>query len=373
VQLQDLIVSRIRTHGPMTVAAFMDLALYHPELGYYATAPRRSGRSGDFITSVDVGPFFGEMIAVQLAEMWDLLKSSGADRFHLVEAGAGDGRLARDILEAVSRAHPDLAGHLHITVVDRSPAAAQAQRERFATESERVTSSESLPHRVTGVILANELLDALPVHVIVSTNRGLREVYVTERDGALKETCGPLSDARIEQHLAALDVTLQEGWRVEVGLTRTAWITEAASALARGFLLLFDYGHDARELYSAGHRQGTLMAYSRHTTSAASAAGWLEAPGGRDITAEVDLTSITLAAERAGLKTLGVIDQTYFLLGLGITDRLDAGDGAEAIGRRLAARTLLMPGGLGSTMKVLAFAKEVGQPELRGLMSGRLT
>lgn len=371
--LLELIVSLIRTQGPMTVAAFMDLALYHPELGYYATVSRRSGRTGDFFTSVDVGPLLGEMIAVQLAEMWAILKSSGADRFELVEAGAGDGRLARDILDAVSRTCPDLSEHLHITLVDRSPAAARAQRERFAAECSRVTSSDSLPPRVTGVILANELLDALPVHVVVKTGDGLREVYVTERNGALAEMCGPLSDARIVAYLAALDVRLQEGRRVEVGLTRTAWIAAASASLARGFLLLFDYGHEARELYSASHSQGTLMAYSRHTASATSVGGWLEGPGERDITADVDLTSTRLAAEREGLQTLGIIDQSYFLLALGITGSLGEGQGTEAIGRRLAAKTLLMPGGLGSTIKVLAFAKDIGQPRLRGLMSGRLT
>ncbi len=115
------------------------------------------------------------------------------------------------------------------------------------------------------------------------------------------------------------------------------------------------------------------MAYSRHTAAATPAGGWLEKPGERDMTADVDLTSIRLAAERAGLQTLGVIDQSYFLLALGITDRLEEGQGVDAIGRRLAARTLIMPGGLGSTMKVLAFAKDLGQPPLRGLMAGRLT
>jgi len=366
----DPIIDCIRARGPITAAEFMELALYHPEHGYYSSAPRRSGRSGDFITSVDAGPLFGEMIAVQLAEMWELLGAAGAERLDLVEAGAGDGRLAGDILDALAREDPGLYQRLVVTLVERSPAAARAQRERLAKHGDRVRSAEHLPDDITGVILANELLDALPVHVVVMTDEGLREVYVTEREGSLAETVGPLSDPEIALYLAALGLTLERGWRAEVGLGRAAWVSDAAAALAQGFLLIFDYGHEAQELYSATHSNGTLMAYSRHTAGARS---WLDSPGGCDLTAHVDFTSVRRAAEHAGLVTLGAVDQTYFLTDLGIVGRLSGDSGVEAMNRRLAAKTLLLPGGLGSTIKVLAFGKGVGQPSLAGLTAGRVT
>jgi SAM-dependent MidA family methyltransferase len=233
-----------------------------------------------------------------------------------------------------------------------------------------VTSELPPPASVTGVILANELLDAFPVHSVTMTPSGLREIFVHERDGRLYECDGPLSDAAIQESLARLPVALPMGARVEVGLEAERWIACAANSLERGFLLLFDYGHDAEQLLSPAHAGGTLMAYRSHT---ARAEEFLRDPGTRDLTAHVNLTASRQAAERAGLTTLGRVDQTYFLTGLGIAERLDDGQSRSAVARRLAAKSLLMPGGLGSTMKVMGFGRNVGRPALRGLSSGRLT
>jgi SAM-dependent MidA family methyltransferase len=343
--LLRLLVSRIRERGPLTVAEFMELALYHHEHGYYSRAAQRSGRHGDFFTSVDVGPLFGELLAVELDEMWRTLRSRGATEFDLVEAGAGNGRLARDVLDAAARYHPDLYANVRLTLVERSAAARDAQRAALGPHVGRLAGMRAeLPHRVTGAIYANELLDALPVHIVTMTARGLQEIVVDERNGA--------------------------GARIEIGLAAAAWVRAASDALTRGFLLLFDYGHDARELQSPSCAGGTLMAYHSHT---AGAVGWLDAPGEHDLTSHVDLTAVRQAAEGAGLDTLGIIDQTYFLLSLGLAERLATGHDRRAIEQRLAARTLVMPGGLGSTMKAMVFAKGVGVPPLRGIASGRLT
>ena len=156
---------------------------------------------------------------------------------------------------------------------------------------------------------------------------------------------------------------------------------DAARRLARGFLLLIDYGHRAADLYSAGHAAGTLTAYTRHTAAGPESdpdrtPGWLVDPGNRDITAHVDLTSLTQAAEDEGLAAIAALDQTYFLLGLGLAERLaeSSGDAPGDLQRRLALKTLMMPGGLGSTHKVLIFGRGVGSPRLRGCSFGvRLT
>jgi SAM-dependent MidA family methyltransferase len=371
MSLLALLISRIRARGPLTVAEFMELALYHPDYGYYSRAIQRSGRAGDFFTSVDVGPLFGEMIAAQLEEMWNVLHAAGAESFDLVEAGAGSGRLARDVLDAAARHHPGFYSRIRLTLVERSAAARDAQRETLGPHIDRLVDvRDDLPLSVAGAIYANELLDALPVHVVMTTADGLREIVVREQDGLLVEATAPISDPAIVEHLQEGDAMAGLDGRAEVGLAASAWMQKAAGALERGFLLLFDYGHEARELYSAAHPAGTLMAYRSHR---AEPRDWLAAPGESDLTAHVNLTAIRRAAETAGLRTLAMVDQTYFLMSLGLADRVETGHDRRAIQQRLAARTLMMPGGLGSTMKAMVFAKGVGTPALRGTASGRLT
>lgn len=368
--LRELIIGRIRTRGPLTFAEYMELALYHPELGYYARTDRPSGRAGDFFTSVDVGPLFGALLADQFAEMWRIL---GSQEFDLVEVGAGSGWLSCDILDAAATSDPAFYATIRLQLVERSATARAAQPAALSAHADRLTASpRSLPDAMCGAIFANELLDALPTHVVVMTHSGLREIFVDARGDRLVERDGPLSSPAIAAYFDHLGLQLQPGWRAEVNLSAVAWVSEAARRLRRGFLLLIDYGHDARELYSATHAAGTLATYHRHVidvgTTAHSVAPWLTDPGERDITSHVDLSSIRRTAEDEGLHLLGLLDQTYFLMGLGVADRLAAqrGETVADLKQRLAAKTLLLPGGLGSTHKVLILGKNVGRPRLRG-------
>jgi SAM-dependent MidA family methyltransferase len=178
-----------------------------------------------------------------------------------------------------------------------------------------------------------------------------------------------LSDAAWAE-LEQLGTDLPLGVRAEVCPGARQWLSSVGAALVRGFLLLVDYGHEMRELHSGTHSSGTLIAYRAHT---AGARHWLDEPGSCDLTSHVNLTAVRQAAEAAGLQTLGMLDQTYFLLALGLADRVETGDDRHAVSSRLAARTLIMPGGLGSTMKVMVFARGVEGPSLRGLTGGRLT
>ncbi len=390
MELRDVITSRIRDAGPLPFAAFMDLALYHPELGYYARARRRSGAAGDFFTSVDAGPLLGELLAAQFAEMWRLAAPDGREPpapFDLVEAGAGSGRLARGVLDHAAAAHAAFYRALRLTLVERSPAARAAHGVTLGPHAERLArSGDELPARVEGIIYANELLDALPVHSLVMTAAGLREVYVDNLDGRLVESPGPVSQA-VRAHVERFGIRLEPGWRTEVCPAAVRWVAESARRLERGYLLLIDYGHEAQELYSPTHAQGTLACYRRHRVESVGdgrrAAPWLEEPGARDITAHVDLTAVRATAEAAGLQTLGMVDQTYFLLGLAAGEETlcdpahgasETDDRLDPIRRRLALKTLLVPGGLGSTHKVLIFGRQVGTPRLRGCsFSQRMT
>src|SRR5919204_4829162 len=184
--LSRRISDAIRERGPMTVAAFMDLALYDVDSGYYARAARRSGRAGDFFTSVDVGPLFGDLLERQLAEMADILRTiDGAlsartsNIIDIVEAGAGNGRLAADILRAAQARHHEFYDRIALHLIEASPQARAAHRSTLGPLSERLVSSSSeLPASFEGVLIANELLDAMPVHQLVMREDGLREVYV---------------------------------------------------------------------------------------------------------------------------------------------------------------------------------------------------
>ena len=360
----------------MTVAAFMDLALYDTRFGYYARAAQRSGRAGDFFTSVDVGAVFGELLEVQLAEMASILASpSSRHQFDLVEAAAGNGRLSADILRAARDGHPAFYDTVRLHLVELSPEARASQQATLGDVASRLTSSSAaLPDRFEGVLLANELLDALPTHQVVMRPDGLREIFVavdpnnpqriTTREGAP-------STPRLEQYLADLGVALEPGWTVEINLRATEWMREAARRLTRGFLIIVDYGHEARELYSATHARGTLTTFARHTMagpeSTPDSPAWLHDPGNRDITTHVDFTSVRTAAEAEGLTTIGFLDQTYFLMGLlaNLASPMNL-ETPENLHKRLALKTLLMPGGLGSTHKVLILAKGVGAPALGG-------
>jgi SAM-dependent MidA family methyltransferase len=315
--------------------------------------------------------------------------------FDLVEAGAGNGRLSADILTALRSAEPTIFERARLHLVEVSAAARAAQASTLGELLPRLASSgDILPDAFEGVLIANELLDALPTHQVVMRRQGLREVFVEARDGALVTCEGPPSTPALAEYLANIGVTLEIGWRVEINLRAVGWVRHAAQRLKRGFIILIDYGHDARELYSAAHASGTLTSYGGGRESCSM---WLAAPGKQDLTAHVDFTSVRQAAEAEGITTLAFLDQTYFLMGL--AGGRESFLGAEIRGRESFSplitrkqpglvelkdpvgrlendsrprpqfnqfKTLIMPGGLGSTMKVLLLGKGVGTPALRG-------
>jgi SAM-dependent MidA family methyltransferase len=341
----------------------MDAALYHPDFGYYARAVQRSGRAGDFFTSVDVGPLFGELLAKQIVEMAEIL----AAPFNLVEAGAGNGRLTADILRALKRHAPEAYEATHAHLVEASEAARAMHDSTLAESADRLVSSSTMvPESFEGVLIANELLDAMPVHQVVMRENGLREVYVESHAGRLRLCEGPLSTPRLSEYFAAIGANLEPGWRADVSLAAIDWVRDASRRLTRGFIILIDYGHDAAELYSVTHSAGTLTTFAKHRSSGPESAAtpWLHEPGQQDLTAHVDFTSVRRAAESEGCTMLGLLDQMYFLLAL-VPDRLETLDVKE----RLALKMLVMPGGLGTTMKVMILGKGVDAPKLAGLSS----
>ena len=376
---QALIVERIRQSGPISVADYMELALYAPGAGYYARAARRSGRAGDFVTSVDVGPLYGELLAVRFAELWhswqheptpgvisppDAPRNHSGSGFQLVEAGAGNGRLSRDVLDAAAKRNPAFYDAISLCLVDRSATAREAHTATLGPHASKLASSSAdLPATITGILFANELLDAFPVHVVEMAADGLAEVYVDENRSALVPRLGSPSTPRLQQYFDALGIELHPGVRVEVCLAAVDWIHEAAWRLRRGFIVLVDYGREARALFEGPHASGTLTTFHRQMADAPAASGsntaaWLVAPGTRDLTAHVDFTTLRREAASAGLSPAAPVSQSRYLIELversGLVEELS---GADRLRDRLALKSLLVPGGLGSSHSVIELAR----------------
>jgi SAM-dependent MidA family methyltransferase len=343
----------------MTVAAFMELALYHPEHGYYTARAQRSGRAGDFYTSVDVGPLYGELLALAVARLGRALLAvspeSPSRDIDLVEAAAGNGRLMGDVLDGLQRDAPDVYAGVRVHLVERSAKARAEHRDVLGPHAERLRSSSAeLPSLVDGIVFANELLDALPVHVVVMRGETPREIFVDVEHDRLVERELPVSSDRVREAIES-GPPVPDGVRIEIGAAAEDWMARIAARLARGFLVLIDYGDDAQALRSTTRPDGTLRAFSAHRVSGR----WLEAPGEQDLTAHVDFTAVTRAAAEGGLELLQRVEQSRFLIGLGAIEHLQERDAAlpsvAALRRRLALKTLLVPGGMGSTHHVLVF------------------
>lgn len=369
-ELVAAIASEVIASGPIPFARFMELALYHPELGYYMRsskpAAERIGRKGDFYTSSDVHPILGQALAKQAEQMDRLLGQPSP--FSIVEMGPGKGLLARHILSTSQRDYPSLFHRLRYVLIERSPAMREAQRINLAPWLERpdlmnwVDDLAQIPsHSLTGLCLSNELVDSFPVHRIQMTARGLEELWVDYRNGRFVECLKPLSSDRIASHLGHIGSDWPKGYRTEVNLHAVDWMTQVAQRLHRGFVLTIDYGHTAQDLYSADRKRGTFLCYHQHAVH--------EDPflhvGEQDMTAHVDFSSLATAGEEQGLQTTGFTNQMSFLMGLGIEQMLTglSQDSPELT----AAIQLLKPNGMGTTFKVLIQHKTVPNPKLDGL------
>ena len=339
-ELGEVIRAEIRARGPLTFARYMELALYHPTLGYYAGGSEGReplGWSGDYFTSGDVSPLWGWAIARQLRQMWEV--SGRPEPFVVVEPGGGRGLLARDVWRYALNENHAWVSALRYVALDKaqegSPLRA-ARQARIAGElahleapmgAMRWASSwvDAAPEPFTGCVVSNELFDALPTHVVEARGGALLEVYVgvDPQTGALVEEVGaPSSDAvagYLDEHHAPWR-EYGEGWRAEICLAAAQELGAMTSRLARGFLLTIDYGATARRLYTRDRRHGTLAVYARHRFLDRP----LEEPGSRDLTAHVNFSALARAGSAAGLRVAGYTTQAAFLTGLGVREEIAA-------------------------------------------------
>ena len=316
------IVVEIRAGGPMTFARFMDLALYDPEAGYYTRIDATEwgpGRRGDFMTAPESHPIFGEALARHLEDVWEAL--GRPDRFVVREHGAGTGALAAGILDGLRRSDSVLRAAIRYQPIDASPARLHALRERLAPLNLPDTLEEATDRPEPGAILANELLDALPVHRVEGGPGGevLERFVNVTAGGAFEEVAGKPSTPALAERLTAEGATLEPGQVAEVCLALDGWIARVAATLERGQLLLIDYGQPAADLYDPA-RGSTLRVYHRHRVHADP----FVAIGRQDLTAHVDLTAVERAAVGQDLESLGRTTQARFLADLGAGELLVA-------------------------------------------------
>ncbi len=366
-ELVERIRREIEATGPITFARYMERALLEPGLGYYRRRRPGPGRAGaDFLTAPEMHPVFGRALSRQLHEVWERLDRP--DPFVVREHGAGEGALALSVLDGLAADGSPLRDAITWEPVE-------VERARIAAFGDRLDAGgHAGRHRavtagtITGTVLANEVLDALPVHRVEWRDGRLHERLVDWVDDRFTEVLAPPTTPALEARLRAEGIELREAQVAEIALGLDAWMAEVAAGLARGLVLLIDYGHPAAELYGPRRRAGTLAAYVNHRVH--------DDPfvnvGRQDLTAHVDVTAVERAADAAGLARIGVTTQAEFLAGLGIDElvREVQSDSTATMERYLALRSAVMrlldPAATGR-FRVMAFGRDLpADPPLRG-------
>ncbi len=344
--------------GRLPFDRFMALALYAPGLGYYTAGARKFGEAGDFITAPEISPLFARCLARQCKQV--LTELGGGD---LLEAGAGTGALATDLLlelEALEML-PE-----HYFILEVSPDLQQRQREtlmaRAAHLTDRVQWLSTLPESgFNGVVVANELLDAMPVSRFHIAETGVQEGFVRWTDDAFASYWDEPASPGLMDAIVALQKQVGElavGYESELNLRATSWMLSLAQRVERGAIVLIDYGYPASEYYHPQRSMGTLMCYYRHRAHD----DVLILPGLQDITAHVDFTAVAKAGLDAGFNLKGYTTQAHFLLGCGLDSLLmnsDPNDIKNHMTLMQAVKRLTMPTEMGERFKAIALSKGI--------------
>ena len=364
--LRQIIEQEIRERGPIPFSRYMELCLYHPELGYYSRSAEKFGKAGDFYTSSDVHAVFGRLLARQFEEVWRALGSP--EQIELVEFGPGRGLFAQDVLDWSEKKFPDFFGALSYVLVEGSPALRQRLNEtpgRHIESGKAKIAALDLLDEVSAsntIAFANEFFDALAVEIL-SAKGSLR---IDTRDGRFVETWAKPSPPELE-FLDLYSIHPEPHERIEAPLAAQHSMDQIAASIQRGFLIAIDYGY-TREEQLAGRHRGTLKALRQHSVSA----NPYEAPGEQDITADVNFTALAAAAEKHGMRTHKLITQSQFLMGIGEANQFaDAFEECRLPQERakvaLQLKHLVTPAGMGESFNVLIASKGVQQERIESL------
>jgi len=367
-ELRQIIEQEIRDRGPIPFSRYMELCLYHPQLGYYSRNVEQFGKGGDFFTSSDVHAVFGRLVARQFDEMWRALGSPS--EITIQELGPGRGLFAQDVLDWSAKKFPEFFHSLRYRLIEQSAALRRriAETLRCHFDSGKVSFGSANDRANAPVIVfANEFFDAFPVDV-VSSQGSLR---IGSRHGRFVESWVRTSTQELE-FLDRYSVHPGEGERIEVSLAAQKHLSSMCH-FERGFMIAIDYGY-TREEQLAGRHRGTLKSIRRHALSASP----YEAPGEQDITADVNFTALEAAAERQGMTVEKLVTQSQFLMGIGEANQFaDAFEDCRMPQERakvaLQLKHLVTPAGIGESFRVLLMSKGVEEgkaPRLAGLNFG---
>ena len=344
--------------GVLPFDRFMETALYAPGLGYYVNGCRKFGAGGDFVTAPEVSPLFSRCLARQTAECLARLRGGS-----VLEVGAGSGRMAADVLAELEVQGPLPAAYL---ILEVSPGLRQTQHETIRRDVphllDRVEWLDRLPaDGFRGVLLANELLDAMPVHRFRRSGGAWQELGVGLEAGAFVDRWTGLRSPGMESALAALwsdPAALAEGYSSEINLRLAPWLQAVGESMAAGYLILVDYGYTQREYYHPERARGTLICHFRHRAFSDP----YVLPGLQDMTANVDFTALARAAVTQGFELAGYTTQAHFLLDSGLDQMLAASDPTDLkrhLGLMQGVKKLTLPGEMGERFKVMALARGV--------------
>jgi len=359
--LADLLQRRIKDQGPITFRDWMEAALYDPHDGYYCRKGiERWGRAGDYRTSPERTPLFAATFAHYFTELYNQLNRP--ERWTIVEAGAAAGHFAEAVLRALEQQFPQLFAVTKYVLNDLSATSLAAAKQRLIRFSDTIDflPLEQLEIGEAGIIFANELLDAFPVHRVTLEEGQLRELYVTLDDsGKFAWVTGPLSTPRLTEYFDFVGVQLHSEEQIaEVNLGAGEWLAQAVGRLPRGYLVTVDYGDEAANLFSLrDRRQGTLRAFRHHQFQDV-----LRNPGDNDITTTVDWTYVKKMGEKLGMETVLFERLDQFLLRAGLLEQLELmseqceGE-AERASLRANARELILPTAMGASFQVLVQKK----------------
>ena len=345
----------IEREGPLPFASFMELALYHEEYGYYSDPARtRVGRTGDFATSVSVGNAFGRLLSIRIYQAWEAHGKPAS--FSVLELGPEDGSLARDILWAARKQDPSFHRALDYVACEPSTRKREALASSFAATGEpklSVVSTSKVHRSRRGVILANEILDALPVHLVRFSSGEWKELLVTLGNNYLDWDEAPIPSGPLQDHLANLPSGLPDGYTTEVCLQLLPLFHELAGTFDDSLLLFIDYGFERSDYYHPDRTEGTLQTYAGHRAGT----NPLEDPGQRDLSTHLEFTSMREAAHAAGLHPLGSARQESYLVHLasGLLKGLSSGEDDHEFLRQF--QTLTHPAFFGSRFHAFEFAK----------------
>lgn len=348
--LRSQIIEEITANGPMPFARYMQLALYAPALGYYSAGSQKFGAAGDFVTAPEISPLFSQCVARQCEQV--LRDLTDAD---ILELGAGSGAMALAMLQELER-RKQLPRHYYI--LELSADLRDRQQRLFQTHAPhllpKVIWLDHLPEKkIKGVIVGNEVMDAMPVHKFKKKN-GIQEYYVTLKEGKFTWLLAEPSVPSLKQAIEDLDIGLPEDYESEINLLLRPWITSLSDILEQGLILLIDYGFPTREYYHPDRNTGTLMCHYRHH---AHTDPFLY-PGIQDITAHVDFTAVAKAAAMNKLTVAGYTHQAGFLLACGIDSMLPSVDDVEShYNFAQQVKLLTLPNEMGELFKAIALTR----------------